>query len=126
MANQTMRVLSIDAWANPCDPDCEACECENGPDCEGEATAHNGGFSWNNWFDVGRAPRTLCGASEADQIAWFIDNGFVNEKAKAECYIDDDQYNLVIAVKATHKPLYALEYGNEEDVDNEETAESEG
>lgn len=27
--------------------------------------------------------------------------------------IDDDQYNLVLIRKTDHKPIYAIEYGNE-------------
>jgi len=114
---KTMRVLSIDAWAGPCDPDCEACAHENDPasedDNEDNMPAHNGGWTWNNWFDRGQAPRTLCDATEAEQIAWFVSEGYVNEKAIEGAYIDDDQHNLVLCDKKTHEPLYALEYGAE-------------
>jgi hypothetical protein len=85
------RVLSIDAWAQ-------------GPEEER-------GWQWNQWHKVGTVDLSTLPESDADLLAWFVSEGFVNEKALIECEIEDDQYNYVLTVKDTGEPLYAIEYG---------------
>jgi hypothetical protein len=86
-----VNVLSIDAWAD-------------GPEEER-------GWAWNSWHKVGSADRSTLPESDADLLAWFVSEGYVNAKALTECEIDDDQYNYVIRVIETGEPLYAVAYG---------------
>jgi hypothetical protein len=83
----TVSVLSIDAWGS------------------------EEGWNWNNWFKVGSVDLENLPESDSGLLAWFVSEGYVNEKALTECEIDDDQYNYVLTVKETHEPLFAIAYG---------------
>lgn len=78
-----MKILSIDAWAN------------------GEND-----WTWNQWFTVGEIESV-----PDDPIGYLIDEGYLKPLARENCYIDDDQYNIVVCDKADNRPLYAFEYG---------------
>jgi hypothetical protein len=70
-------------------------------------------WEWNAWYNVGtfEGPVSLLDDDKA-LIEWFISEGYVNEKARKGCEIDDDQYNIVLKEKKTGKPMYAIEYGS--------------
>lgn len=85
---QEVSILSIDAWGNGDD-----------------------GWDWNNWFKVGTVDVTLCDKPEAEIIAYLIAEGFLKPKAAERCYVDDDQYNMVVCDKENDQPIYALAYG---------------
>ena len=90
----TIKILSIDAWAD-------------GGDDEGSPN-----WTWNNWHKVGECPLTLCDAGETAIIAYMIEHGYLNDKARTNAYVEDDQYNMVIVDKKDNCPLFALEYGS--------------
>lgn len=83
-----MRILSIDAWGNKYD-----------------------GYDWNAWYEVGNISIEDFDSIE-NYALWFVSNDYVNAP-KELYYVNDDGFNIVIYVKATHKPLFAIEYGNE-------------
>lgn len=76
-----------------------------------EAWAYGDEWSWNSWHKVGTCDLDTLPDNESGQLAWFVSEGYANERALTECYIDDDQYNFVLTVKATHEPLFAIAYG---------------
>ena len=78
-----MRVLCIDAWGNS-----------------------EGGWVWNRWYPVGSYKGDI--DNNRQILEFFAD--FVNDINL--CYIADDGYNIVLYVKETHEPYYAIEYGN--------------
>ena len=88
-----MRILSIDAWRDPC-----------------------GGWTWNQWFNRGTITR-----AEFDRIAdsprrtlrWLRENGALSAFSAGRVRVEDDGYNLVICSRADGEPLIALEYGAE-------------
>lgn len=89
MNKQTARILSIDAWGNAED-----------------------GFDWNNWFDVGHIDaRLVRRSSDKALLEYLVREGYLKERARTECSMEDDCYNLVATVKATGEPLFAIEYG---------------
>jgi hypothetical protein len=85
-------ILSIDAWA------------------DGED-----GWTWNMWHKVGTVAVNVCDLPEVEILAYLIAEGYLTERARTECTIEDDQYNVVVANKATGEPLYALAYGELQD-----------
>ena len=87
----TVNVLSIDAWADGSE-----------------------GWTWNMWYNVGRCDLDTLPKTNGGLLAWFVQEGYVNEKALTQCVIDDDQYNYVLTVKATGEPLFAIAYGERE------------
>ena len=85
-----MNILSIDAWAG------------NEPKT----------WEWNNWYSVGEFPKELIESKPQIILKWFRKNGYLNKGVGLNrCYIEDDQYNLVICSRVDCKPLYAIEYG---------------
>ena len=90
---QEVSILSIDAWA------------------DGED-----GWNWNMWTKVGSVDVTMCDKPEAEILAYMVAEGYLKEKALTSCYVEDDQYNMVVCDKETHEPLYALAYGELQDV----------
>jgi hypothetical protein len=90
---QEVSILSIDAWA------------------DGED-----GWNWNMWSKVGSVDVTMCDKPEAEILAYMVAEGYLKEKALTSCYVEDDQYNMVICDKETHEPLFALAYGELQDV----------
>lgn len=86
-------ILSIDAW--------------NGPD----------GWTWNQWYNRGKAPLSLCEKKPRAVFAWMRENGFLSEGSKGRVALDDDQHNLVIIDRHTREPLFAIAYG---EADHEE------
>jgi len=67
-------------------------------------------WEWNNWFHVGDIESTI---QDNELIDYMIEEGYLEKGVKQLVEIYDDQYNIVIVVKATQRPLYAIEYGNE-------------
>lgn len=96
MSNQPkmVSILSIDAWA------------------DGED-----GWNWNMWTKVGSVDVGMCDMPEADILAYMVAEGYLKPKALECCYVEDDQYNMVVCDKETHEPLYALAYGELQDED---------
>jgi len=88
-----MKVLSVDAWAEP-----------------------GGGWSWNEWHHVGNISKEEFESLTDNRkiIAWFREEGFLGDGSRGKVAVDDDQYNIVIVKKSNRQPLFAIEYGNEE------------
>lgn len=85
-----MRVLSIDAWREA-----------------------EGGWTWNNWFNIGEAPKEVADYKPRKLLKWLRNNIKCN-LPPGHLSIEDDGYNIVIKHRHTGEPLYALEYGNEQ------------
>lgn len=85
---ETFRVLSIDAWRG-----------------------HEGGWDWNKWFDVGRAPVETLNYTPRRLLAWFRDEGYLSAQSAGRLAVQDDGYNIVITDRRNGCPLYAIEYG---------------
>jgi len=90
--NFKMKILSIDAWAEP-----------------------YGGWSWNNWYQVGEITKAEFEKLGTDRkiIRYFRDNGYIGDKSKGLVSVYDDQYNICICDRSNNRPLYAIEYGPE-------------
>ena len=84
---QTFPVLSIDAWGNL-----------------------EGGYDWNNWFNVGTIDLDL-DAENRDIIRAMVNAGYLTALALESAAVEDDGYNLVIIDKETREPVFAIEYG---------------
>lgn len=89
---QEVSILSIDAWA------------------DGED-----GWNWNMWTKVGSVAVTMCDKPEAEILAYMVNEGYLKPAALTSCYVEDDQYNMVVCDKETHEPLFALAYGELQD-----------
>ena len=87
-----MKILSIDAWAEP-----------------------EGGWTWNQWFHVGDIDKADFEALKTDKqtAVWFHENGFTTNADMRSITIDDDQYNVCICEKKSGRPIFAIEYGPE-------------
>lgn len=88
--SRIVNVLSIDAWA-----------------C-GEMD-----WTWNNWSKVGTCDLDTLPDTEGERIEWLISEGYLYDtpRARAECEIEDDQFNYVLVDKETREPLFAIAYG---------------
>jgi len=85
-----MKVLSIDAWAEP-----------------------EGGWTWNQWYKVGDISKEDFEKlkTERDFRLWFKREGYVVTASKKRVAIEDDQYNVVLVDARSGMPLFAIEYG---------------
>lgn len=86
--NKQCSILSIDAWA------------------DGED-----GWNWNAWYKVGSVDVTVCDKPEPEILAYMVAEGYLKPAAMEACYVEDDQYNMVVCDKETNEPLFALAYG---------------
>jgi hypothetical protein len=86
---ETFRILSIDAW--------KGCE---------------GGWDWNNWHAVGRAPVETLSFSKRRLLSWMRSQGFLSPLSAGRVAVDDDGYNIVIVDRSNAQPLFAIEYGS--------------
>ena len=86
-----MKILSIDAWR------------------------YDGGWTWNNWFNVGSIEKIPEGNRRI--LKMMRDKGYLSEGSKGRVTVDDDGYNVVILDKGTREPLFAIEYGAAEELD---------
>lgn len=86
---ETVRVLSVDAWRSK-----------------------HGGWEWNNWFKVGTLPREACDYSPRKLLGLLRKDGYLTPGSAGKLALEDDGYNVVIVAKGTREPLYALEYGS--------------
>jgi len=80
------KVLSIDAWGN-----------------------QDGGYEWNNWFNVGSIDVDLDAKPETI-LQSMANEGFITNPTLGD--VDDDGYNMVIVDKVTREPIFAIEYGS--------------
>jgi len=91
----TYRVLSIDAWREA-----------------------EGGWTWNNWHCVGTVPRDIVpGRLTTQSIRRLLNelrNEFLSAQSAGQLAVEDDGYNIVIMMKGTRMPVYAIEYGSVE------------
>jgi phage antirepressor YoqD-like protein len=87
---KTLRILSIDAWAN-----------ENG-------------WDWNSCFKVGEFPAEKIDMTNRQLIKWFRDNEFISRDSQGLVAIEDDQYNIILTERRNGRPFYAIEYGSEQ------------
>jgi hypothetical protein len=84
---QTFPVLSIDAWAEP-----------------------DGGWTWNQWFNVGSIDLDLDAANH-DIIRAMVNAGYLTALALESAVVEDDGFNIVILDMETREPVFAIEYG---------------
>lgn len=90
-----MRILQIDAWKN---------------------SERAGDYEWNNWFNIGQIDKETFEQIEKSPrltLKWLRDNDYLSEQSKGNCYIEDDEYNLVVKKRSNRCPLIAIEYGPE-------------
>ncbi len=88
---KTHRIISIDAWRD------------------------GDGWTWNQWFNLSpRFPADLLDASPRTIFRWFREQGLLSPQSAGRVAIEDDQYNLVIVLRHSREPLFAIEYGSEE------------
>jgi hypothetical protein len=90
--NESLIILSIDAWATGGDEE-------------------NPSWEWNNWHKVGTISKEEFEALDTDEkvIEWFCKDYITCADLVA---VEDDQYNLVIVEKANGRPIYAIEAGS--------------
>lgn len=88
-------VLSIDAWKG-----------------------QEGGWFWNAWYKIGKISESTIQSfydngklNNRTVLKWFRDEGYLSDNSKGKLSIEDDQYNIVIQLKGTKEPVYAIEYG---------------
>jgi len=89
-----MKILSIDAWAEP-----------------------EGGWTWNNWFKVGEISKEEFEKLDTNRkiLKWFRQE-YLSDKSIGKCGVEDDGYNTIITERKNGRPLYAVEHkGWEED-----------
>ena len=84
----TLQILSIDAWRD------------------------GSGWTWNNWYRVGSAPRDVLTMNARQLLAFMRAEGYLSDTSKGRVSVQDDQYNLVITDRGTGQPLFAIEYGS--------------
>jgi len=87
-----MKILSIDAWAEP-----------------------EGGWNWNQWYHVGDISNEEFESLKTDKDfrLWFKRAGYTTTANKRKVGIEDDQYNICLCDRSDGRPLYAIEYGPE-------------
>lgn len=81
------RVLSIDALRDEC------------------------GWQWNNWYDVGSAPVSVCDMTTRRLLAYLRAEGYLTSRSAGRVAVEDDGFNIEIRERGNGRPLYALEYG---------------
>ena len=86
-----MKVLSIDAWAEP-----------------------EGGWSWNSWFTVGEITKEEFEKLDTNRkiLKWFRQE-YLSDKSVWKCGVDNDGYNIVITERSNNRPLFCIEFGPE-------------
>ena len=82
-------ILAIDAWGN----------------------AHDG-YEWNSWHKI--AECNDLPESETELFSLMAEKGFLD--FPVDYFIEDDGYNIVFCLKENLRPLFAIEYGNVDDV----------
>jgi len=92
-----MRILSIDAWKDM------------------------GGWTWNQWYEVDSISNEAFKALDTNRkiLKYFRDEGYLKPESAGKCGVEDDQYNVVIFERSNGRPLYAIEYGWQEQSENE-------
>lgn len=88
-----MKILSVDAWAEP-----------------------EGGWTWNAWYTIGEiSKKELETTSQTDKNLRLLFKrlGYTTTADKRKVAICDDQYNIVLCDAKDGRPLYAIEYGPE-------------
>lgn len=71
------------------------------------------GWTWNNWHKLESEiffAESRLGSARAI-LSWFRKAGYLSDASKGKCAIEDDGYNVVVSLRSTGKPLYALCYG---------------
>jgi len=82
-------LLSIDAWADG-----------------------NGGWDWNDWHTIEEDIYIDPDLSNRELIKFFRDDlNLINDKSKGFVSIEDDDYNILLKIRQTGEPIYALCYG---------------
>lgn len=77
-----------------------------------EAWREGSGWTWNNWFRVGSAPRDVLDMKPRQLLAWARAEGYLTDASRGRVAVRDDGYNLVIIARGTGEPLFAIEYGS--------------
>lgn len=83
----TVSLLSIDAWRDT-----------------------ESGWTWNSWYARGMVPVEWCDLSVRKLLRKLREEIGLNLPA-GSCAVDDDGYNLVIVLRGTREPIYAIAYG---------------
>ena len=87
-AEPVARCLSVDAWRDA------------------------GGWQWNNWHARGFVPLAWCDLSPRALLARLRDRNCYTLPAPGHAAIEDDGHNLVIIMRGTREPVFAIEYGS--------------
>lgn len=81
-----------------------------------DAWRYDDGWTWNNWFDVGRVPEDVVDSywenhNPRKLLKWFRDEGYLDSvHSQGLVAVDDgDQHNLVLMERGNRRPLYAIE-----------------
>jgi len=87
-----MKILSIDAWAEP-----------------------EGGWTWNAWYNVGEISKEEFEKLNTNRkiLKWFRDEGYLKPTSGGLCGVYDDQHNITITERSNGRPIMAIEYGSE-------------
>ena len=86
------KILYIEAWADTMENEVQ--------------------WSWNNWQKIDEIEVNEINIdNEQDVFEYLMNNYFKIDTDKSKYEIYDDQYNLVIQLKNSQKPIIALEYG---------------
>jgi len=85
----TCKVLTIDAWREP-----------------------EGGWTWNQWYDTGRTFELEENETNRSILKKMREDlELLSEASKGKVAVEDDGYNMVIAIRGTMEPMLAIEYG---------------
>lgn len=87
-AFEHVRVLSIDAWYSP-----------------------EGRWDWNNWYSVGLFPLGHVDDKPRAIFRRLRALGLLSAASAGRVSLDDDGYNLVVRLRASGEPIFAIEYG---------------
>ena len=78
-----------------------------------DAQRDGSGWAWNQWYVIGDTTINIK-SSNRKILKMMRDEGFLSENSKGKVGIEDDQYNIVITERSNGRPLYAIEYGNQD------------
>jgi len=71
-----------------------------------------GGWDWNNWHRLEEDIYIAPDLSNRALIKFFRDDlNLINDKSKGKVSIEDDDYNIILQIRQTGEPIYALCYG---------------
>jgi hypothetical protein len=85
-------ILSIDAWRQP------------------------EGWTWNMWHKIGTCDVAIASLPPRRVLAFLRSEGVLGDGSRGRVRTRDDGYNVVIEARGTGEPLYAIAYGEADDI----------